>query len=56
MSLLGGKFSKWPSGKYTARGAALAGAAKCAKKGHRGKITEGWCTRCHKWAGRIITL
>ena len=49
--------SRTPSGKYNAaRVPILAGRAKCEKKGHRGKITEGWCTRCGKWAGRVITF
>jgi hypothetical protein len=49
--------SRTPSGKYSAaRVPILAGAAKCKKKGHRGKKSEGWCTRCGKWMGRVITF
>jgi hypothetical protein len=32
--------------RYSASGPILAGAAKCAKKGHRGKVTDSSCTRC----------
>lgn len=51
-----GSNQRRPTGKYEARGAILAGAAKCRKKGHRGKKSEGWCTRCGKWMGRVITF
>lgn len=52
-----GSNQRRPSGKYRAAGkATLAGAAKCERKGHRGKKSEGWCTRCGKWMGRVITF
>ena len=35
--------------RYGAAGPTLAGAAKCAKKGHRGRLTLGYCSRCRTW-------
>lgn len=35
--------------RYTPKGPILAGAAKCAKKGHRPSEKRGWCTRCGVW-------
>lgn len=35
--------------RYTPKGAILAGASKCKKKGHRGKDQINWCSRCYTY-------